>query len=735
MKELEAINKSSAATAKYEAEENKLSRRAFGWLATGAGVSALAAGHPAAAAENEKTEQYESKGTCVLRTRSASFEIDAAGRLTKIVFRGRNYLTHAAPLLCLRIAGAFHAPTSARWNATRTEWRLEYRKVNAKATLAVQEKPTHITFELTAIESEQPVELILWGSYSTTIDETVGEMVGVVRDGECAIGIQALNVKTEGGYPVEESDIESDVHESDDPGSYPGLPAELKKMQRWRGDTARLTATGSDLQAYCRNRDQLRVIPNWGWENYDAPPYDDGGVIGSKIGLFAVPAAEALATLGAIEIAEGLPHPMLNGVWAKQSIHATDAYLIADFSEASIGRALEMTKRAGLKYLYHSSPFEAWGHFQLKADLFPHGWDGFKRCVDEGRKAGVKVGFHMLSNFITPNDAYVTPKPDRRLARVGTSKLAAAIDATQTEIAIVNPDRFRKQSALNTVVIDDELIQYESISREAPWRLLNCRRGAFGTKAAAHDKASDAGRLLDHGYKVFLTDTSLCIEVARNLAEFCNRTGAQQTSLDGLEGNWSTGMGQYGCSLFTKAWWEALDEKIRPSFINDASMPHHFTWHIATRYNWGEPWYAGFRQSQTMMRMKYQIFYTRNLIPRMLGWFSIRKETTVADAEWLGARAAGFDSGFALAIRFESQAQQAAAGDVAIASDKLAILDAIKQWERARQSGAFPESVKAALQDVSREFHLACTGAGAWELRPTNPPGPVILLKSREKSA
>ena len=108
---------------------------------------------------------------------------------------------------------------------------------------------------------------------------------------------------------------------------------------------------------------------------------------------------------------------------------ATASYLIVDFGESTIDRAIEMTQRAGLKYLYQSSPFETWGHFKLKPGLFPHGWDGFRDCVEKARKAGIGVGFHTLSNFITPNDPYVTPIPDPRLARIGTSELTADIDA------------------------------------------------------------------------------------------------------------------------------------------------------------------------------------------------------------------------------------------------------------------------------------------------------------------
>jgi hypothetical protein len=185
-----------------------------------------------------------------------------------------------------------------------------------------------------------------------------------------------------------------------------------------------------------------------------------------------------------------------------------------------------------------------------------------------------------------------------------------------------------------------------------------------------------------------------------------------QLSLDGLEGNWSSGMGQYGCSLFTKAWYDALTPAQRERFINDASNPHHFTWHISTRYNWGEPWYAGFRESQTIYRLKNQLFYTRNLIPRMLGWFSLRAETTLEDAEWLCARAAGYDAGFALATSFDSKATQSSSGVSRVEGKKGEILDAIRQWETARQGGAFTERLKPAPSGCEPRIPPSRCGAG-----------------------
>jgi hypothetical protein len=688
----------------------------------------------ATAKAGSRTHGAQTGEVLALRTHSATFRINARGTLTAIeASGGRNYLAplELAPVMSLRVAGKVHLPDRAAWLASQNTLTLDYDEIGATAVLGVREKATHVTFELKSLHSKDPVELVVWGPYPTLIGDLVGEVVGVVRDAEFAVGIQALNAKTLGGYPSQESDIEPEGVVADDPGIYPGLPSDLRKQQRWLGDTAKHTTYGSSLQAYCRDRTKVRSITNWGNANFPALPFHDGGLIGSKIALFAVPAAAALPTIGDIEVAEGLPHPMLNGTWAKMAPGANASYLIVDFGESTIDQGIEMTRRAGLKYLYHSSPFETWGHFQLKPSLFPNGWDGFRECVLRARKAGIAVGFHDLSNFITPNDPYVTPKPDPRLAVTGKNLLVRDLDASQTTIQVADPTFFEKKTAMMTVMIGEELIRYDAVSSEAPWMLLKCERGAWGTIASPHLKSDTVAKLMDHDYKVFLTDAQLGQEVARTLAAFCNHTDAKQLSFDGLEGNWSSGMGQYGCDLFTEAWYDALKPGLRGHILNDASNAHHFTWHIATRYNWGEPWYAGFRQSQTLYRLKNQLYFTRNLMPRMLGWFSVRPDTSVEDAEWLCARAAGYNAGFALATSFDSQAKQSSADVDTKQAGNRAVLDVIHPWETARLTGAFPESVKADLRDVDREFRLSVIGPGEWELHPTKPSGPSVRIVAR----
>ena len=64
------------------------------------------------------------------------------------------------------------------------------------------------------------------------------------------------------------------------------------------------------------------------------------------------------------------------------------------------------------------------------------------------------------------------------------------------------------------------------------------------------------------------------------------------------------------------------------------------------------------------------------------------------------------------------------------------ILEAIRQWETARLAGAFPDHIKEALRDNSREFHLEPAGPGRWDLIPVlklepRTLGPAIRIQSK----
>ena len=646
-----------------------------------------------------------------LKTDSMQIEIKA-GHLSSLTSKqsGINYIPEdiEAPLLSFRVKESYHTPSRMDWHEPDSEMHLFFEDTGIKAVVRYTSHSSHITFELRSVEPAGKADLMVWGPYPTTIKGIVGETVGVVRDQQYAVGIQSLNVKTLGGFPKTENDI-MPMYNIFDGSDYSDIALKFEDQQLYRGNTAEHKEFGSVIQAYCRDRSKQRTINNWSHAQYVAPVFDDGGLVGSRIALFGCPADQALQTIGRIEVQENLPHPKIDDVWVKVSPEATASYLIVSFGEDDIDEAINLTKSAGLSYLYHGGPFQTWGHFKLNANQFPDNWHSMERCVTQAKESGVRLGVHTLSNFIKPNDPYVNPRPDPRLAEIGTSTLNSSINAKEERIPIQNPTFFQKKTTMNTVRIGEELIRYQDVTAEAPWFLTGCQRGAWGTTATKHPPSETVAKLMDHGYRVFLSNTELSVEIAHNIADLFNQTNLAQISFDGLEGNWSTGMGQYGRTLFTKAWFDHLKPALRGTVINDASNPGHFNWHIYTRMNWGEPWYAGFRESQTLYRLKNQAYYSRNLMPRMLGWFQMNAQTSVEDAEWLLARAAGFDAGFALATNPKT-VQQNGLGDQ--------VIEKIRQWETARMRGAFPDALKPELQQIEKEFQLEATEEGTWELYP-----------------
>lgn len=645
-----------------------------------------------------------------LESASLKVSINKRGEISNLVSlsSGENYLAPdtSAAVMSIRLNGEILPPLHAGYSENHLS--LEFND-SIEARIRIEELDSHLVFELVSITGDSLVDLIIWGPYPTRLNKVIGETVGVVQGAEYALGIQSLNPKTLGGYPWNENDCmpQIDIFEQDD---YSDISEVGKRYVLYRVEAAKPANFGSTLQAYCRKRSRDRIIENWNHDHYLAPAYNDGGYIGSKVAIFGCPVDQVLDHIEEIEIAEELPHPMIKGQWGKTAAKASSAYIILDFGEENIEEAISLTKQAGLNYLYLGGPFKNWGHFQLKEKRFPNGYDGLKACISRANKEGIDVGIHTLSNFISTDDPYISPQPDQRLAKVGSSVLTENVGKHDTELAIESPIFFNqyRNNNLKTVMIGQELIRYGSVSESEPWKLLDCQRGAFNTQMASHTAGAEVSKLADHGYKVFLTNPELSIEVAKNIAELFNQTGLRQISFDGLEGNRSTGMGNYGEVLFTKAWYDHLNEDIRKDFIADASRTSHYFWHIYTRMNWGEPWYDDFRESQTEYRLKNQKYFKRNLMPAMLGWFLMKPGTSIEDIEWLLARSAAFNAGYAFVTSFDAVEKNAN-------SDK--ILELLGTWEEARMQGLFSEAQKTRMEDIRNEFILRKSGAGTWILQ------------------
>jgi len=600
---------------------------------------------------------------------------------------GKNYLAagEKAPLLKIRVDTTWEEPAKAVFNPRSGVISLTYSVSGMTAEVKVASCKTHLSFRLIKLSDKDKVNAVYWGPYPIGISQTIGEVIGVVRDGQYAIGLQTLNPKTLGGLLKQEGGAD---------GS--------------RGDAAIAQPYGSSIQAFSLDRSKSRRLSVWNNQYPDMPVASIPGetTIGSAIALFGCPENQVLDHIGAIELAEDLPHPMINGVWHKQSSETGRAYLISDFDESNIDQMLDYTLQAGLMSLYHEGPFQSWGHFILDPKSFPNGIAGMKTCVEKAAKKGLRIGVHTLSTFINTNDPYVSPVPDKRLSETGASVISENITASATEIPVESNQYFKniKPSTLHAVRIGNEIIRFRDVTAEPPYKLLDCQRGAFKTKTLMHSKGENVGMLLDYPYNTLFPNFELQQEIAGNLARFFNETGVSQMDFDGHEGCMSTGEGDYAVQAFA----DKVYRETNHTLVNGTSRSSHYYWHICHYWNWGEPWYGGFRESQGDYRLENQPLLERNYMPNMLGWFLLSATTGVEDIEWMMARAAGYRAGFALVGHYNSLQKN---------PNTAQLLTLIKLWQEASRQKIFSPDQLARLKDPNNDFHLEKDGQN-WELYP-----------------
>ena len=94
-------------------------------------------------------------------------------------------------------------------------------------------------------------------------------------------------------------------------------------------------------------------------------------------------------------------------------------------------------------------------------------------------------------------------------------------------------------------------------------------------------------------------------------------------------------------------------------------------------------------------------------MPHMLGWYLLAENTTLSEMEWMLARAAGYNAGFAMVARPQSIRNN---------PRSLSLLDAIREWEIARTENAFNAAQQELLKDPRNEFHLEKISDRKWNL-------------------
>lgn len=659
----------------------------------------------------------------VFGTKYMNIGLDGKGNVFSLKDKKTNtdYFPHGqtSPLLSLFKDSTYIDPVSAKYNTGRHEIVLQYSN-GSRGVIRVDNKKDYIRFELLSLEPRNGVEAVVWGPYATTINQSIGETVCVVRDSSFAIGLQALNINTIEGLPGK-GDDDAGGGSFIDPLPGQKVPDSLKDkigesipvnvnitgdmpdyVRMYRGSAAVKKSFGSQLQLFSRDRRIVRIIKNTDKVQYVAPINVD--FAGSAIAMFGCSASKTLDVIEKIELGEGLPHPMLNGKWVKRSTIPGESYLL--YEGKDLAKGMEYANLCGFKLIHLGDVFQTWGHFGLKTSRFPNGAESIRATVDKAQKDGISLGVHTLTMFTGTNDAYVSPIPSDSLCKTGSTNLSRQAGEKEDVIYIKDPTFFQNPDKTHTVKIGKELVNYRTVSDDQPWRLIDCARGQYNTKSSSHDAGTAVDKLVNNDYNGFYPDINLQDNYARRLAEVCNETGIGLMDFDGFGGGSPTGQGSYGAAKFIDQWYKSLDHYV----LTCGAGTFHYYWHIYSFMNWGEPWYNSLRESQVNYRIENQRYFERNLMPHMLGWFSLQTDYRPEEVEWIQARSAGFNAGYLL--RIDDHIDQNGFKDQ--------LFSLIKQWQKARNENAFTSSQKIRMQDPKKEFHLEALSDNTWNLIPVN---------------
>ena len=597
---------------------------------------------------------------------------------------------------------------------------------NISAEVTAVEKAGYATLELTGLANPngKDVRIVRWGPLTTDITESVGEMVGVVSDRDFAIGMLGVNAKTLGGWPREYQGLS---YASVAVGGNPWGSRQRAVRQGHKAARAVITTFGTALHSFTRDFTVERVIETNRIEAARAPKRrtpaltgaraDAGRLVGSKVAVFGVSradagsgdasfrevlAAQALDRVGVIELGEGLPHPIVGNVWAKRSKKAAAPYLILwDLSTSNLDTAAAWATDIGWGTVYRDTAWGVWtdGSFGSVRSQFGGNASGLQAAIDQAERGHVDLGTHSVFGFIPPSFAGDHPT---KLMVTWEADLNANITSNATSLTVradagTTGGELRGGISSNDgyLRIGSEIIRYRSRSRRRNnLKLGNLQRSREGTTAAAHSAGAQVGLLKRTsylGFNNYHAELSLYDdELIPRLVAALNR-GIGDFSFDGSEWLSESKYGLLTQNLVMRKIYDDLADN--EDFVHDMAMGNPYTWHLNSRYNWGETG-DDIRVAHQSYRWGNQVFFKRNLMlrPRMVGWWNIDNAN---EWRWALGKVSAFDAWFGY---FGS------AGD---ASRYNANLRAeIRDWTNAIRAGAFDWPNRFVMQERYDYFRL-----------------------------
>lgn len=685
--------------------------------------------------------------TRTLQTEHAIFGFDDKGFLISITSRktGKQYCPgkHPSPVMSLHENGkpndVLLSPVSAKFQKDTIE--LKYAG-GATAIVKYAAKDAYLRLELESLEPRGDVDNIVWGPLHTKIAGKIGDLIGVVRDDDWAIGMQGLDDNTISG-PVVDGDCYTMGYFVHSPDPENPLPRKYKEGQWFNiggngsndvayfsnpeeyfqyicGTGAKLEPEfGSTVAYHARDR-RRSYVHNWsllaGFQAYRArhvvsDPLPGVDFIGSSVALYACPDELGLATIEKIIRAEGLPYVTdRDGVWVRDPA----SYRATIYWNGPVDKAIEYTKALGLKDIsrdtgeYYPSLDKKWEGAVWYADGRRLSYKEFGELAHkEGLTHG---GLHTLCMFLQGGISKdVTPTPSERLQTVCRTKLAQDISETDTEIVVTDPSflaemgTWQRGDDSNYLRIGQEMLKYEGISEQAPWTLQGVKRG-HASQATAHKAGVEVVKLMQNCYNGFAPDMTLLLEYADYYAELMHRNGMDTIDFDGFESTVYQHHGYYAVRIFCRRLFERYHEltggnwpRVTTSNVFPGSWEYLNVCNIGGGGNMFDP-VTGRRAIQGK---DIGNGWSNSYYPGTFGKQDWNPAWSLYDAENLEAKAIGWDATYALLVSQDV---------IDRTGDRDEIFEAFRAWQNARAQQVFTKEQKLKLRDPDFKFHLEQTG-------------------------
>ena len=477
---------------------------------------------PAAAVAAD--EAVENMAASTIDAGDLTIALDAMGVVTGLTDPGdtdHNVAAHPTTLVSLVVEDAatdaptagteahykptgwsYAAGTAGSGESARGEYTFSFAD-SISAVVTAVEKPGYATLELTSVSNpnSKDIRLVLWGPLTTDIDENIGDQVGVVSERDFAIGLFGTNARTRGGWPQQ---YEAAGFESMEVGGHIDYP------DRWRTRVCRNNfevcaaapmTFGTILQAFTRDYTVERLFDPWSIARRYAPRpippltgnlAEHGKLVGSKVAVFGVERrgaaagnrslrdvrdAEVLDRIGAVEVGEGMPHPIIDKVWGKKAEKANAPYFIfTDLNTSKMSRALRLANDVGWRGIYRDSGWGVFGNGALTSVSSNFGGNdaGLRAATNQAKAKHVSFATHSLFSFVPGSTGGADPTG---LTVLYYGELVDDISASSHSLT-VRPlagttsahlaSRFRSDSKSNNIIIGNELIRRGSRALALP---------------------------------------------------------------------------------------------------------------------------------------------------------------------------------------------------------------------------------------------------------------------------